>query len=432
MSSVQKVDKLIQMINDDEQKETTTKLNIPCITLNDDNKTQLPLISLGLYKIEAKDMKRVLKCAYENGYRHFDCASVYKNEKAFGDAFASLNIPRESVIITSKVWNDMQGYESTIKSCLQSLKDCQCNYFDFYLPHWPLTATHINTYKALLKLKQDGKIKFIGLSNYLKSDYETLLSAFKDNKDFILPLINQIWINPIFYDCDKINYFQSQNIAISAYKPLQRGDDRLLKNKIILQIAKKYNITPAQLCIKFCVMKKCIVVVKSSNNKRIIENINALKCVDISNDDMKQLEGLTTNENLKEMHERYLWRMSITKLEGNEEKKQDDNNCIGYLTVHVFVHVKKENVKEFIDASIENAKESVKEDGVFRFDLIQDNDDEQRFMLVEVYKNNNAPAQHKQTKHYKKWKESVAPWMESPRSAKKYTDIFPVYSKLNK
>eukprot|EP01084_Bolivina_argentea_P152077 265336_1 len=103
----------------------------------------------------------------------------------------------------------------------------------------------------------------------------------------------------------------------------------------------------------------------------------------------------------------------------------------GYLTVHVYIHVKKENIDDFIKASIENASKSINEKGVFRFDLIQDNEDDQKFMLVEVYKNKDAPAEHKKTDHYLKWRETVAPFMATPRSAKKYTDIYPLYSTLN-
>ena len=118
-----------------------------------------------------------------------------------------------------------------------------------------------------------------------------------------------------------------------------------------------------------------------------------------------------------------------------EEAKASDKapkESKGYLTVHVYIHVKKEHIKDFIAASIENASQSIKEEGIFRFDLIQDNEDEQRFMLVEVYKNKDAPAEHKKTAHYKKWRETVADWMESPRTAKKYTELYPLYSTLDK
>eukprot|EP01083_Nonionella_stella_P100746 284533_1 len=114
------------------------------------------------------------------------------------------------------------------------------------------------------------------------------------------------------------------------------------------------------------------------------------------------------------------------------EAKVDKEEQKGYLTVHVYVHVKKDHIQDFIKASTENASNSIKEPGVFRFDLLHNNEDEQRFMLVEVYKNAQAPAEHKKTDHYKKWRETVADWMESPRQAKKYTDIYPLYSTLDK
>eukprot|EP01083_Nonionella_stella_P021029 58304_1 len=303
------------MAKAEEEKKEVAKIDVPFITLKDEKKTKLPLISLGLYKIEAKDMKRVLKCAFDAGYRHFDCASVYGNEGAFGEAFSALNIERESVLITSKVWNDMQGYDNTIKSCLRSLEDCQLKYFDFYLPHWPLKKTHIETYRALIQLKKDKKIRFIGLSNYYQNDYETLKKEFEKKKEaFDEPLMNQIWINPMFYDKDKINYFAAQSIAVTGYKPLQRGDKRLLQNQIVIKLAQKYGMTAAQVCIKWCVQKGCVAVVKSAHNERIIENIQSLAFKDFADDDLKLLESLTTAQTLKEMYDRYLWRMSLTKL----------------------------------------------------------------------------------------------------------------------
>lgn len=270
------------------------------------NGVKMPQIGFGLYQVN-ENVETVVKEAFEVGYRQFDGASFYKNEKAFGDAVTKLKIPRESYFVTSKVWNDMAGYETTLQSAEQSLKDLQTHYFDLFLVHWPVPGKHTDTWKAVMKLYNEGKAKAIGVSNYLQSDYKELENAglIDDN---LFPMVNQLNISPLYYDESLIKYNKDKKMLIQAYKPLERGDDSLLKNETIINLSKKYEMTPAQLILKWVQQKEMVILVKSIKKERMSENIAIFNKKNINNEDIAKMDSLTNQNTLKTWKERYLKR----------------------------------------------------------------------------------------------------------------------------
>ncbi|GGI39331.1 aldo/keto reductase [Mammaliicoccus stepanovicii] len=259
------------------------------IKLNND--VEIPEIGLGVYKVESSDMERVIKTAYETGYRAIDTAWFYKNEKSLGQALKNLNINREELFITTKLWNDFQGYDKTIESFNESLENLQLSYLDMYLIHWPCPEDElfIETYKALEKLYYDGKIKAIGVCNFKEHHLETLL----EHTD-VVPAVNQVEFHPIFNQADLQSYCEGKGIKVMAWSPLMRGGE-LLENPVLTKIANKYNKSVAQVIIKWHIQQGRLVIPKSQNDNRIKENFNVFD-FKLSQSDLEEIDGLNKDE----------------------------------------------------------------------------------------------------------------------------------------
>jgi diketogulonate reductase-like aldo/keto reductase len=280
-----------------------SKLLCPQLTLN--NGTTMPQIGYGTYM--RKDTYAgiggdgsAVKNALAIGYRHLDCASFYANEKEVGVAIQESGVARSELFITGKVWNNCQGYERTRQSFETSLADLGVKYFDLFLVHWPLPGYFAETYRALEDLHNEGKVKSIGLSNFTMADYAELSKTMT-----VMPVCNQIEVNPLLYRKETINFFKDKNIVIVGYKPLRAA--ACLKNEIIVQIAEKYpTLTPGQLCVKWGAQNGLSVIPKSSNPGRMHENLDIFNENQvISNEDMEVLNNLTTQEMFVAWKEHY-------------------------------------------------------------------------------------------------------------------------------
>jgi len=266
-----------------------------------------PIIGFGCYKIgyvppsassggsaseySPELMLRVFTDALSVGYSLFDCAQFYNNEKQVGEALKG--VPREKLYLASKVWTDKiyQGPDAIRAQFHKTLQDLQTDYLDLYLVHWPVPGKHIEAYKVLEQLKQEGKVKSIGLSNYTIEDYEELKPHIK-----IIPSINQIEVNPFLYRKQTIDYFQKEGIVIQAYRGLRQGQE--MNNEILLQIAKKYEKTPAQILGRWCIQKNIIFIPKTVSKNRMIENISLFD-FKLDDSDIQYLDSLTTQQNLE-------------------------------------------------------------------------------------------------------------------------------------
>ncbi|OZU88119.1 aldo/keto reductase [Virgibacillus indicus] len=234
------------------------------VTLN--NGVKMPGFGLGVYKVEDRNVViNSVKTALKNGYRSIDTASFYKNEEGVGQGIKESGVPREEIFVTSKVWNDEQGYESTLQAFENSLKRLDLEYLDLYLIHWPVKGMYKDTWKAMEKLYADGKVRAIGVSNFHIQHLRDLLADCK-----VKPVINQVEFHPHLTQVELRDFCEKENIQVEAWSPLKRG--QLLNDPTINKIAKRHQKTPAQIILKWDLQNNVITIPKSITEHRIIEN----------------------------------------------------------------------------------------------------------------------------------------------------------------
>lgn len=257
------------------------------------NGITIPSIGFGTWKLPNDDrIIEIIKNAIESGYRHFDTASAYGNEKMLGKAFKLSGINRKEIFITGKLWNDDRGYENIIKACKRTIKNLECEYLDLYLIHWPASkAVHkdwaeINneTWKAFEYLYEQGLVKSIGVCNFKKHHLEKLMESSK-----IMPMVDQIEFHPGQIQKETVDFCHNNNIIVEAWSPL--GSGKILEKEILIEIAKKYNRSVAQLCIKWCLQNNVLPLPKSDIVEFMQQNL-IKEPFEINKDDMKTLNEL--------------------------------------------------------------------------------------------------------------------------------------------
>lgn len=265
--------------------------SIPDYTLN--NGVTIPEIGFGTWQTpDGATAVLAVQSALENGYRHIDTAAIYGNEKSIGQAIADSGIDRKELFITSKLWNSERGYESTLKAFEKTLSDLQTDYLDLYLIHWPANAKQFSdwkqknadTWRAFETLYQDGKIKAIGLSNFMVHHLEALLETAT-----VKPVINQIEYHPGYLQMEVVAFCKANDILIEAWSPL--GTGKMLNDPTLLEIASNYNVSVAQLCIRWCLQNGTLPLPKSVTPERIKQNLNVYY-FEISESDMKRIDAL--------------------------------------------------------------------------------------------------------------------------------------------
>lgn len=259
--------------------------NEKSIKLN--NGTYIPTIGFGTSLVTGEECIKIIKTAIQAGYRHIDTASAYKNEEEIGKAIKQSEIHRKELFITSKVWKDSMGYENTLKSFENTLKNLDLEYVDLFLVHWPKNNDdnlNIETWRALEKIYKEGKAKAIGVSNFLKHHLEIIL-----NNCDVAPAVNQIEFHPGLVRKETIDFCKEKNIVLEAWAPLGKG--KMLSNEFLLNIAKKYNKSVAQLCLKWCLENEVIPLPKSENMERMRQNLDLFD-FQISQEDIDTINNM--------------------------------------------------------------------------------------------------------------------------------------------
>ena len=264
-------------------------------TLN--NGVEMPLLGLGVYDMYGKDAEQAVSWALEMGYRLIDTAAMYNNEKEIGNAIRASGIPREEIFLTTKVHNDDQGFDKTLKAFDASLKKLGCDYIDLYLVHWPLSKTRRETWKALESLYSstskgrttEGGVRAIGVANYLESFLKEL-----ETYSEIVPAINQVEFSPYLYLKDLLQLCQSKQIQLQAYTPLVRGER--MKDAKLVALAEKYDKTPAQIILRWALQHGVSTIPKSASEHRLRENFDVFN-FNINEEDMFKMNSF--NENLR-------------------------------------------------------------------------------------------------------------------------------------
>ena len=253
------------------------------ILLNDGNK--IPVLGLGVWQASpGKETRRAVGYALERGYRLIDTARMYGNEKDVGAAVRESGIPREEIFVTTKLWNTDHGYEAALRAFAASRGDLGLEYVDLYLIHWPVPRLRHESWKAFLKLREDGLARSIGVSNYTIAHLQELLPTTS-----IPPSVNQVEFHPFLYQRELLEFCRAHGIQLEAYSPLTRG--RRLGHPVIVDIAAKYRRTPAQVLIRWSLQHGLVVIPKSARPERIRENASVFD-FELQSQDMARLDSL--------------------------------------------------------------------------------------------------------------------------------------------
>jgi len=249
------------------------------------NGVEIPQFGLGVYLTKSgAECVNAVAWALEARYRHIDTAKAYHNEKEVGEAVRDSGIKREEIFITTKLWNNDHGYETTLKAFDTSLKTLNTKYIDLYLIHWPVKEKRKNSWKAFEKIYESGYCKSIGVSNYMINHLEELFSYAN-----VIPVINQVEFSPYNYQKDLLDVCNKNKIILEAYSPLTRME-KLTDTKLV-PIAEKHNKTTAQVLIRWAIEHDIVVIPKSARKKRIIENADIFN-FSLDKSDMKILDDL--------------------------------------------------------------------------------------------------------------------------------------------
>ena len=261
------------------------------------NGVKIPILGFGTYKIE-DDVTALnsVREAIKAGYRHIDTASFYKNEENVGNGIREglkhTGLKRKDIFVTTKVWNTEQGYENTLHAFNNSLQRLNMDYVDLYLIHWPVTKDYADewqdrikeTWKAMEKLYNEGKIRAIGVSNFLVHHLEELILGCE-----IKPMVNQIEFHPGHNQKETVKFCKKHGIVVEAWSPLGRGV--ILENELLSEIAKRYNKTIAQICIRWIIQQDIVALPKSVTQERIKSNFEVFD-FKLSQEDMDKITNM--------------------------------------------------------------------------------------------------------------------------------------------
>jgi 2,5-diketo-D-gluconate reductase A len=237
------------------------------VTLN--NGVQMPQLGFGVFRIPEADTQRLVTTAVEVGYRSIDTASLYGNEAAVGRAIAACGVPREELFVTTKLWNDDQGYGRALHAFAASLARLGLDYVDLYLIHWPVPAqgAYVETWRALEEIYASGRAKAVGVSNFQPWHLQPVL-----DRGGVVPAVNQVELHPRLQQKQVRAFDRAHGIVTEAWSPLARGD--ALADPVVTGLAARYAKTPAQIVLRWHIELGNVVIPKSVTPARIAENID--------------------------------------------------------------------------------------------------------------------------------------------------------------
>lgn len=257
------------------------------------NGVMIPAIGFGTYKLpDDETTAAAVEYAIKAGYRHIDGAAVYANEKAVGEGLRRSGVAREDLFVTSKVWNTDRGYDYTLRAFDRSLADLGLDYLDLYLIHWPASPSrfpdwkdiNLQTWHALERLYSDGRVRAIGVSNFMPHHLQPLLDEAE-----IVPVVNQIEYHPGFMQPECVDFCTERGIRIEAWSPLGRG--RVFDNPLLNEIAARYGKTVPQICLRWELQHGIIVLPKSATPERITANLDVWDFT-LSDADMAAIDAM--------------------------------------------------------------------------------------------------------------------------------------------
>ncbi|MEU5845163.1 aldo/keto reductase [Saccharopolyspora shandongensis] len=260
---------------------------VPNITLN--TGAPMPQLGYGVFQVPADQVVEPVLAALQAGYRSIDTAAVYGNEEGVGKALVESGLKREELFVTTKLWNDAQGYDSTLKAFDESLDKLGLDHVDLYLIHWPVAPKdkYVETWKAFQQLHADGRAKAIGVSNFQVPHLRRLLE-----ETDVVPAVNQIELHPNLPQTELRAFHAEHGIATEAWSPLGQGKG-LLEDTALAALAEKYGKSPAQVVLRWQIQLGNIAIPKSVTPSRIKENLEVFD-FELADDDVAAITALKT------------------------------------------------------------------------------------------------------------------------------------------
>ena len=257
-------------------------------TVKLNNGVEIPILGFGVFQIvDPAECERSVIDAIEVGYRHIDTAASYMNEEAVGRGIQKSGVPRDELFITTKLWIQSNGYESTLQAFDRSLKRLQLDYVDLYLIHQPFGDVY-GEWRAMEELIRQGKVRAIGVSNFQP---DRIMDLIVHNK--IIPAVNQIEVNPFQQQIDNQKFLQENSVAVEAWAPFAEGRNNIFHNELLQSIASKHNKSIAQVILRWVIQRDIIALAKSTRKERMLENISVID-FELSADDMTAITTLDT------------------------------------------------------------------------------------------------------------------------------------------
>ncbi|MFJ9555243.1 aldo/keto reductase [Nocardiopsis sp. NPDC101807] len=255
------------------------------VTLN--NGLTMPQLGFGVWQVADDAAQAAVETALESGYRSIDTAKLYENEAGTGRALAASGLPREELFVTTKLWNDDQGYDNALKAFDASLDRLGLDYVDLYLIHWPAPArgAYVETWKALERIHSEGRAKAVGVSNFTAATLDRVVE-----EGDVVPAVNQIELHPYFSQEAMRAANARHGVVTEAWSPLGQGKD-LLQDPVLAAIGAAYGKSAAQAVLRWHIQSGNVVIPKSVTPSRIRENFDVFD-FELSGDDMDKIGSL--------------------------------------------------------------------------------------------------------------------------------------------
>ncbi|MFC3800169.1 aldo/keto reductase [Cohnella sp. GCM10012308] len=263
------------------------------------NGVRMPWLGLGVWKMDNDaQVVSAVRAAIDAGYRSIDTAAIYKNEVGVGQAIREGGVPRSELFVTTKIWNDDQGYDKTLAAYDASLERLGLDHVDLLLIHWPGTDKFVDTWRAFEKLYADGRVKAVGVSNFNIRHLEEL----KRHSDLV-PMVNQVEYHPLLSQRDLRTYCRENRIQLEAWSPLMQGN---LDHEVLRSIGEKHGKSPAQVVLRWDIQHGVVTIPKSVTPARIAENANVFD-FELSADEMALIDDLNRDQRFGSDPDKFLF-----------------------------------------------------------------------------------------------------------------------------
>lgn len=259
------------------------------VTLNDGH--TMPLFGLGVFNVgSGQHTRNAVMWALDAGYRLIDTAAIYGNEWEVGEAIRTANVAREEVFVTTKLWNSEHGYDQAIAACENSLTKMGLDYVDLYLIHWPVEKLRMESWRALVTLRDRGICRSIGVSNYTIQHLDQLVKQSE-----VMPAVNQVEFNPYLFQKELLVHCRELGIQLEGYCPLVRG--KYFADRLLVDVAKRNGRTVAQVLIRWALQRQIVTIPRTARPERVLENADVF-CFHLGERDMVLLDGLNQNKHI--------------------------------------------------------------------------------------------------------------------------------------